>query len=240
MSASSSGFEILDWAPTPLGTLCLRRREVLSRPGLQVTEVTLDGEFLMSSLQNDSESQLATLALDWRSRYVASTESEGLEVLVGGLGLGYTARAAQASPGVAQVEVIELLPQVIAWFERGLVPLADELRDADTVRWTQADVFEHLAAPPERTVDAILLDVDHSPDENLAPRNRAFYTVEGLARARRHLRPDGVLAIWSSAEDVAFACRLDEVFREVRVEPVRWTNELIDEEQRDDLFLALR
>ncbi len=93
---SKSNLEILAYEPSPLGLLCLRRRELLSQPGTIVTEVTLDHEFLMSSLYTDSERALARMALQMHS-------GAELRVLVGGLGLGYTAREALQSQRVAQV-----------------------------------------------------------------------------------------------------------------------------------------
>ena len=109
---SDSNLEILAYEPSPLGLLCLRRRELLSQPGTIVTEVTLNHEFLMSSLYTDSERALSRTALEMHS-------GKDLRVLVGGLGLGYTAREALLSDRVASVEVVELLPQVIDWLARG-------------------------------------------------------------------------------------------------------------------------
>ena len=114
---SGSNIEILAHESSPLGLLCLRRRELLSRPGTMVTEVTLNHEFLMSSLNTDSERALAQTALEMHP-------GKDLRVLVGGLGLGYTAHETLRSDRVAQVEVVELLPQMIDWLARGLVPLS--------------------------------------------------------------------------------------------------------------------
>ena len=114
---SPSNIEILAYEPSPLGVLCLRRRELLSAPGTVVTEITLDHEFLMSSYTTASERALAARALEMHS-------GGGLEVLVGGLGLGYTAREVLTSDRVGRVEVVEFLPQVIDWLDRGLVPPA--------------------------------------------------------------------------------------------------------------------
>ena len=111
--------EILAYEESPLGTLCLRRRELLSQPGTIVTEVTLNHEFLMSSLYTDSERALSATALEMHA-------GNDLHVLVGGLGLGYTAREALLSERVTKLEVVELLPQVIDWLARGLVPLSPE------------------------------------------------------------------------------------------------------------------
>ncbi len=224
-------FEILDYADTPLGPLCLRRRELLSKRGTIVTEVTLNHEFLMSSYNTISERALADEALRLHP-------GVDLRVLVGGLGLGYTALEVLRSPRVERVEVVEFLPEVIGWLERGLLPLATELAADRRLRVVEGDIYELLREPPRDTHDLILIDVDHNPDEVLHPANAWFYTVGGLKRAREHLAPGGVLAVWSSEEDASFARALEQVFPFVRVEPVVWHNELIDKEQRDDLFLA--
>lgn len=228
---SPSNLEILAYEDTPLGPLCLRRRELLSAPGTVVTEVTLDHAFLMSSHNTASERALATVALRMHA-------GSALHVLVGGLGLGYTAHAALASPRVARVEVVELLPQVIGWMERGLVPLSSALKDEPRLAIEEGDVYARLLEAPATRYDAILIDVDHAPDEHLAGSNAAFYTREGLERARRHLAPDGLLGVWSHAESSSFSRALREVFGEVRVEPVTFFNDLVDEETTDWLFFA--
>jgi spermidine synthase len=228
---SPSNLEILAYEDTPLGPLCLRRRELLSAPGTVVTEVTLDHAFLMSSHNTASERALATVALQLHT-------GSDLHVLVGGLGLGYTAHAALASPRVARVEVVEFLPQVIGWLEQGLVPLSSELKGEPRLVTSQGDVYARLLDEPAERYDAILIDVDHAPDEHLAGANSAFYTRGGLERARRHLAPGGLLGVWSHAESPPFAGTLREVFPEVRVEPVTFFNDLVDEETTDWLFFA--
>ena len=252
MSGGKRSLQILDHVETPLGVLSLRRRELLSRPGTVVTEVTLDGEFLMSSLYTESEVALATRALAWHG-------GGGLSVLVGGLGLGYTAQAALDHAGVARVEVHELLPEVISWLERDLVPLAGSLRGDPRLLVVQANVFERLAPPSPASLppsppppprprsagspdghDIIIIDVDHSPDELLEGETRPFYTAPGLRSVRGHLADGGVLGVWSSAESPAFVEALGEVFAEVRVETIDWRNELIDRDQTDTLFFARR
>ena len=223
--------EILAYEQSPLGILCLRRRELLSQPGTIVTEVTLNHEFLMSSLYTDSERALARTALQMAS-------GEDLRVLVGGLGLGYTVRESLWSDRVARVEVVELLPQVIDWLERGLVPLSDELRDEQRLVVTENDVYQRLTGPPDDLFDVILIDVDHSPDERLGEESVSFYDAQGLLAVRRHLATDGVLAVWSYAQSSPFADALREVFEEVHVEPVTYDNQLINEQQTDWLFFA--
>mgnify|MGYP003630148059 CR=1 FL=1 len=224
-------FEILAYESTELGILCLRRRELLCEPGTIVTEVTLDHEFLMSSYLTASEKALSEIGLQMHS-------GSRLRVLVGGLGLGYTAWTALESDRVSQCEVIEFLPPVIDWLKQGLIPLSDKLNADNRLKVTQSDVYQRLARPPEQKYDLILIDVDHSPDENLDQANSQFYTADGLQRAKRHLAQDGVLGVWSYAESSPFVDALHKVFREVRIEPVTVFNNLINVEQTDWLFFA--
>ncbi len=223
--------KILAYEPSPLGTLCLRQRELLSKPGTFVTEVTLNHEFLMSSLYTDSERVLAEKAIELHG-------GEQLKVIVGGLGLGYTARAALGSDRVASVEVVEFLPQVIAWLRDGLVPLSEELNNESRLTITQGDAYQRLEEQPSSLADIIMIDIDHSPDDRLGEDSVSFYTADGLTAASRHLAPGGVLAVWSYAESSPFADALREVFQTVTVEPVTHDNQLIDERQTDWLFFA--
>ncbi len=228
---SKLNFEVLAYEQTPLGLLFLRRRELLSQPGTIVTEVTLNNEFLMSSLYTDSERVLAEHGLELHG-------SDQLKVLVGGLGLGYTAQAALKSNRVAQLEVVELLPQVIRWTRDGLVPLSSELNNEPRLKISQGDVYRRLQEPPAEQFDLILIDVDHSPDERLAEENVSFYTDAGLQAARQHLNQNGVLAVWSYAESSPFADAMRQVFENVSVVPVTYHNALIDETRTDWLFFA--
>lgn len=228
---SKSKLEILAYEDSPLGPLCLRRRELLSQPGTIVTEVTLNHEFLMSSLYTDSERELARLAIEM-------SLGDDLKVMVGGLGLGYTASRALQSNRIAQVEVVELLPQVIKWLEDGLVPLSQELNNESRLVVQQGDVYGRLVGPPACQFDLILIDVDHSPDERLGEENASFYSIPGLRAAKEHLAPNGVLAVWSYAECSPFSDALRTVFENVRVEPVTYLNQMIDEQRTDWLFFS--
>ena len=228
---SELNLEILAYEESPLGPLCLRRRELLSQRGTFVTEVTLNHEFLMSSLYTDSERALAQTALQMHS-------GNDLQVLVGGLGLGYTAREAVLSQRVARVEVVELLPQVIDWLGRGLVPLSSELCGEQRLVVHQGDIYRRLAGSPNQQFDVILIDVDHSPDERLGEESGSFYSTQGLRIARQHLAADGILGVWSYAESSPFAEALSETFAQVRVEPVTYDNRMIDQQRTDWLFFA--
>jgi spermidine synthase len=227
----TSNLDVLAYEETPLGMICLRRRELLSLPGTIVTEITLDHELLMSSYHTASERALASEALD---RHPGCD----LRVLIGGLGLGYTAHEVLRSPRVSHVEVIELLPQVIDWMARGLVPLSGELAEEPRLHVTRGDVYALLAAAPEVTFDLIVIDVDHSPDEWLAEDDAGFYSEGGLRRAGRHLAPGGLLGVWSYAESSPFAAALRGAFGRVEVERVRFENRLTDETETNWLFLA--
>jgi len=224
-------FEVIAYETTDLGILCLRQRELLVERGTIVTEVTLNHEFLMSSYLTASEKALSETALKLH------TGSE-LRVLVGGLGLGYTAQAALSSDRVSDCQVVEYLPQVIGWLEQGLIPLADKLNAERRLRVRQGDIYQQLIGMRDEPFDLILIDVDHSPDDNLASANGRFYTVDGLRAAKQHLAEDGILGVWSYAESSPFVDALHEVFREVHVEPVTVFNNLINEEQTDWLFFG--
>ena len=224
-------FEVLDIQDTDLGELCLRRRELVSRPGMIITEVTLDHGFLMSSYHTESERRLAEVALEMH-------EGTDLSVLVGGLGLGFTAQAALASSRVARVEVVELLEPVIAWLDQGWLPTGETLAADSRLEITQGDVYARLLGPAQQRFDLVLIDVDHAPEEPLDPGSAPFYTADGLGAVAQHLSPGGVLAVWSTDPSPAFEDDLRSVFGQVEIEIVRWWNDLIDVDKEDTLFTA--
>ena len=179
-------FEEIDWQQTDQGEISLRRRHDLVTDS-DVYEVKLGEEFLMSSLFTAAEIELSHLAL-------AEIDRPRLRVMVGGLGLGYTAQAALADPRVAEVTVVELNEPVLEWHRRGLLPDVVELGSDPRCQLVQDDFFRLAATEPERTYDAILLDIDHSPHHALSPTHQAFYTALEPRRAvpsshrRRRLR----------------------------------------------------
>jgi hypothetical protein len=164
----SLDFEELDYRPTPIGALSLRRRREL-KLGVDVFEIKLGDEFLMSSLFTASEIALARLGL-------AELSEHGLDVVVGGLGLGYTAKTVLEHYKVTSLLVVEALEAVIEWHAEGLVPLGPELTGDLRCRFVQGDFFALAAseagfdpAVPARRFDAVLVDIDHSPDFLLDP-----------------------------------------------------------------------
>ncbi|MGH0033619.1 MAG: spermidine synthase [Myxococcota bacterium] len=228
---SISNIDFLDAQETPIGMICLRRRELLAEPGTVVTEITLDHQLLMSSHHTASERALSSLALDRHP-------GQGLDVLIGGLGLGYTATEVLRCERVASVEVVEFLPQVIGWTRDGLIPESEKLNDEPRLRIVEGDVYALLAAPPQRRFDLVLIDVDHSPEERLGETNAGFYTRAGLESARRHLAPGGLLGVWSYAESSPFVEALHEVFARVEVESSTFHNHLTEESETNWLFFA--
>jgi spermidine synthase len=157
---------------------------------------------LMNSRLSGSEEALATLA----SRRIAAVRAPHL--LIGGLGMGFTLRAALAVLGPdARIMVAELVPAVIAW-ARG--PMADIFGDSLTdsrASIREADVIEVIQSHSS-AFDAILLDVDNGPEGLIRKANDALYDLKGLRAIRRALRPGGVLAVWSSGPDTSFSKRL--------------------------------
>lgn len=232
--------EILAYEPTPLGILCLRRRELLSKPGTIVTEVTLNHEFLMSSYLTESERGLARLGLDRLDHVVPPGRQDHLKILVGGLGLGYTAAEFLKSEQVGTVEVVEFLPEVIGWLENDLIPLSSLLKSDSRLTITLGDIYARLAEPALFAFDLIAIDVDHSPQDVLGVQSREFYSEAGLDKARNHLSPGGVLGIWSYAEDTQLLTNMKKVFDDVDAEPITVWNDLIDIEQTDWLFFGCR
>ena len=190
-------FEELDFRPTPMGVLSLRRRRQPST-GIDIYEIKLGDEFLMSSRFTVAEIALARLGL-------ADLMRSDLDVVVGGLGLGYTAQAVLENSAVRSLIVVDALAEVIEWHEQGLLPLGKQLTGDPRCRLVNADFFamSHSAEgfdpqAPGRCFDAVLVDIDHSPRKLLHPRHAALYEPDGLARLAEHLRPGGVFALWSN------------------------------------------
>ena len=235
----SLNYEELDYQPTRFGDLILRRRRVISMGGADVYEVKLDGRFLMSSIVNDSEIALARLALD-------RAPSGELDAAVGGLGLGYTARAALDHPSVRSVLVVEYLEPVIDWHRRGLVPLGPELTGDPRCRMVQGDFFGMLDGDgfdpdtPGRRFHAVLVDIDHSPRSLLHDSHGPFYTIDGLRRVTSHLHPGGVFALWSAdPPDEGFRQRLGAVFTDAKAHSVAYYHPLLDCEETNTIYVAV-
>jgi spermidine synthase len=188
------------------GTLKLARR------GTEMS-IRLDGFELMNSRMSGSEEALARLALARIAGRAAP------QILIGGLGMGFTLRAAQSiAPADARIVVAELSADVARWARGRMAGLfGDSLADP-RVDLRIGDVGEAMAAA---AFDAILLDVDNGPDALARPANATLYSPAGLRAGHRSLRPGGVLAIWSAGPDERFTRRLREAGFTVAVETAR-------------------
>lgn len=177
--------------------------------------IRIAGQELMSTRRFASEEKLAELAC----AHVRT--AKGARVLIGGLGFGFTARAALANLGPdASVTIAELLPPVIAWNENPDYPLAKDVLADKRVRVVQRDVYK-VINEVRPGFDAIMLDVDNGPQAMTDESNARLYEEVGLAQARAALRKGGCLGIWSAAEDPRFAKRLSKAGFQVTVERAR-------------------
>ncbi len=229
----SARFEELDWQETPMGELTLRRR-VEPTLGVDVFEVKLGEEFLMSSLFTVAEVALADLGL-------AAVSGGNLRVVVGGLGLGYTAVAALKDARVSSLEVIDALSAVIEWHQRGLLPVSAELTEDIRTAFVLDDFFAVMRREPTSKYDAILLDVDHSPRHQLDPSHADLYTVAGLERVSGHLTVGGVFALWSDdPPDSEFMERLSSVFNNPIAHVVGFDNALTGGVSSNTVYVAIR
>lgn len=192
----------------------------------------------MSSLFTDAEVALADLAIGQLNGAETEPPKE-LSVMVGGLGLGYTAVAALRHPTVGSVTVIEALDPVIEWHRRHLLPISQELVEDHRTQLVCADFFAMVAAGADSAYDAVLLDIDHAPDFVLHESHHGFYTEEGLRRMREFIAPGGVFGLWSdNPPEAPFADRLRAVFAAVDIEVVSFTNPLTRGTSANTVYLA--
>jgi spermidine synthase len=230
----SARLEELDFQSTPMGELTLRRRH---DPMLDVDvyEVKLGHEYLMSSLFTVAEEELARRAL-------GVVDGEQLDVLVGGLGLGYTAVTALHDPRVSRLTVVDVLPAVIDWHERRLLPVSATLVGDPRTRLVLDDFFALMRAAPTADsprYDAILVDIDHSPRHRLAESHADLYSPAGLLAASRHLRTGGAFALWSDdPPDDAFLADLTGVFATAAARIVDFDNPLTGGISSNTVYVA--
>jgi len=234
----SAKFEELDYRATPMGELSLRRRIVPSL-GVEVFEVKLGDEFLMSSLFTAGEIALAEWGL-------GAADFAELDVVVGGLGLGYTAHAALDDSRLRSLLIVEAIPEVIEWHRRGIVPRGARLAGDARCRLVNGDFFVLCASgagfdagKPARKFHAVLLDIDHSPQQVLHPSHAALYAPEGLRRLAMNLHPGGVFALWSNnPPEAEFIGALGRVFEHVDARVVKFENPLQDREASNTIYVA--
>jgi len=234
-------FEELDYRQTVLGELILRRRRILKLDS-DVVEVILNEEHLMSDMFTASEVALARLPLD----LMMSNGPVRPDILVGGLGLGYTADTVLGYDAVASLTVIEYLAPLIEWHEAGILPLARRLPDDPRCRLVEGDFFALArgddgfdAQMPGRRFDGIFLDIDHSPDFHLNPSHADFYSEQGLARLQNSLAAGGIFALWSNdPPDDGFLSRMRSVIADASAEKVVFHNPLLEEDCTQTVYLG--
>ena len=231
-------FEELDYRNTAMGELILRRRQMLALGGRTVYEVKLGDEYLMSSLFHISEEALADFGLK-------ALRGNGWEVVVGGLGLGYTAAAALKYEQVKRLVVVEALEPVIDWHRRALVPNGEVLTRDKRCVYYHADFFNlarKAGFDPDASghrFDAILLDIDHTPDYLLSSNHSDFYTAAGMERLKSFLKPGGVFALWSNdpPED-DFLDMLSGVFERAEGHVIEFENPLQQSVTENGIYVA--
>ena len=189
-----SGREIVERARTATGEWQLQRRS-------EHYEIIANGTFLMATYNRASDEALAVLTL-------ARVRGEALRVLVGGLGIGYTVRAALDDPRVSRCDVVEIEPLVVAWYQRYTSSHSGYPLDDPRVHLIVGDLGGVALAG--HAYDAILLDTDNGPDWLALDGNARLYDAAGIARFLRVLRAGGVLAYWSASASPLFAQRLSE------------------------------
>jgi len=220
-----------------MGEISLRRR---LEPTLQIDiwEVKLGDEFLMSSLFTAGERAVAELGL-------AVTPGDHLRVVVGGLGLGYTAKQALTDDRVDSIHVVDALDAVIGWHERGLVPIGSELADDARCTLVHGDFFalveEGLVGRiPGAPYDAVLLDIDHTPSHLLNAAHASFYQPDGLRRLAEQIAPGGVFSLWSDefAPNDAFVEVLRGVFATVEPHVVSFPNHYTGVDSTSTIYVS--
>lgn len=231
-------FAELDYQQTDLGELVLRRRLALEVDGREVFEVKLNDEYLMSSMFHESEVALADLGL-------AALMDGNWDIAVGGLGLGYTAAAVLKNDRVARLIVVEALAPVIDWHQRALVPNGSLLSGDARCSYYNADFFELARGAgfdpeaPGQQFDAVLLDIDHTPDALLNPAHADLYSEEGMKRLRRFLKPRGVFGLWSNdPPDEDFLALLSSVFGQVNGHTVEFENPIQGNTAANGVYIA--
>jgi len=237
-------FEELDNQSSPLGEISLRRR---SEPRLNnqiIFEVKLGDEFLMSSLFVEAEEQLSTLGLATLKK---NGHQKDLHIIVGGLGLGYTAVEALKDPGVKLMRVIDIMQPVISWHQRGLLPVGDILATDPRSELVEGDFFKRATTSdagfdqnnPQHKVHAVLLDIDHSPSHWLNDANQRFYTEESLTKLAAKICSGGVFALWSNElPDTQFSDLLKRVFINCEAHTIPFPNPYTGEESYNSVYVA--
>jgi spermidine synthase len=199
--------EVVDRKVTPDG------HEIVLRKRGGEYEIVFDGHFLMASDCRRSERELAQLAM------APLTQRDDVTILVAGLGMGHTLRAALDSPGVVRVDVVEIAEAVVEWNQAHFGGLNGQALSDPRVHLHRAELSAFLKQQRYTPIEAVkegwmalLLDVDNGPSWPTRPQNAALYSDEGLEKLAQAIRPGGVLAVWSAQRELEFIKRMSARF----------------------------
>jgi spermidine synthase len=231
-------FKELDYQKTPLGEISLRRRKQL-KLNKDIFEVILNDEHLMSNLFISSEVALASMPLK-------EMISDAPDILIGGLGLGYTAREVLSHQHVKSLTIIEYLEPVISWHQKGILPIGKLLFNDARCNIILSDffksAFDEIGFDPNtiyRKFDGIFLDIDHAPDFHLNHSHAKFYGIEGMENIKYNLKDDGLFSLWSNnPPDNNFIEFLKDVFDNARAEKVTFYNSILEEDCTQTIYIA--
>ena len=206
MSHDDVRYDEIARAQSPRGEVVLRRRNANGGPA--VLELRVNGVFVMDTRETSTERALAQRALE----LVADPRT----VLVGGLGLGFTAHELLGDSRVERVDVVELEEVVIGWMRDGTVPHGPELLADRRINVVHADVATVVEEAGAATYDLVLMDVDNGPGNLVHEHNEALYRGGFLGAVHRALHPGGALVVWTADYAPALAAALEEVFGHCR------------------------
>ena len=212
------------------GDVLLRERRDPADGSPPVLELRVNGVFVMDSRETGSERRLASAAL--------AQVAEPRRVLVGGLGLGFTARAVLADSRVRRLDVVEIEEALVGWTRDGTVPHGPALLDDERLHVVAADVRTAVAGARRASYDLVLLDVDNGPGFLVHDENAEVYRAGFLRAVRDVLRPGGAVAVWSAAQAPELARTLVAAFGTCT--PVAVPVRLQDRDERYWFYLSPR
>lgn len=197
---------ILDRVTTPQGELQLQKWVEAGEKKQSAYEIIFNGVFLMASYNEVSEKRLATLAIE-----PLGSERQDIKVLVGGLGIGHTLRAALDCHGIQAVDVVEIEEYIIGWAKSFFTELNGFACSDPRVQIIKMDLGDYILKT-EKTYDAIILDVDNGPTWLSLESNHRLYEKPALFKIKTLLKDGGVFIVWAAEKCAAFQIRLEKVF----------------------------
>jgi len=170
---------------------------------------------------------------------------EQLSIVVGGLGLGYTALAALNDSSVTHLRVIDVMQPVINWHRQGILPIGDVLATDTRCKLLQADFFAVATDSAagfidDQPVHAVLLDIDHSPGHWLKQSNRDFYSTDSLQKMAKKIIPKGVFGLWSNEQpDQEFVQHLEKIFTNVKAHLIEFDNPYSGGNSTNTIYISI-